>query len=407
MSVHMAFEARASMMISRKLHSSLQPALRRLLVVLLLVCVPAGHGRAFHAGGVGNCNGCHSMHSASPGSRQLLLNSDPSSICLNCHAGPGGPNSPSIFSPDGSARTPGGDFYWLTRSFSWLGGSSPGHDHGHNIVALDYNLLADPASAQAPGGSYPAARLGCTSCHDPHGGIAGGTRWGTQPVAESGSYGAEAGVGTVTGNYRLLGDSRYTPPGGAGFNADAPVARQSNVNRFEETDRSHVDYGAGMSEWCGNCHGGILAGSHQTGTAGFEHPAGDSANFAQGTADMYNRYLRTGDLTGTAATAYLQFVPFERGTTTVQLLDPNSTQGPDANANVMCLTCHRAHASAFPAAGRWDFTAVLLTESHPTLGDAGATANDVYNSYYGRDISSEFGSAQGQFCEKCHGGTPQ
>jgi len=87
----------------------------------------------------------------------------------------------------------------------------------------------------------------------------------------------------------------------------------------------------------------------------------------------------------------------------MQLLDPNSTQGPDVNSNVMCLSCHRAHASAFPNSGRWDFTATLLVDSHPAVGDVGATTIDVYNSYYGRDIASEFGAGQGQFCEKCHG----
>jgi hypothetical protein len=44
-----------------------------------------------------------------------------------------------------------------------------------------------------------------------------------------------------------------------------------------------------------------------------------------------------------------------------------------------------------------------LVDSHPAIGDIGATANDVYNSYYGRDIAMEFGAGQGQFCGKCHG----
>ena len=117
----------------------------------------------------------------------------------------------------------------------------------------------------------------------------------------------------------------------------------------------------------------------------------------------YNSYLRTGDFSGTAANAYLQFIPFERGTSNADLLDPNSRQGPNANSNVMCLTCHRAHASAFDNSGRWDFKASLLSQSHPANGDAGVTPTDVQYSYYGRDISSEFGSGQGQFCEKCHG----
>ena len=374
------------------------------VAALMMVGLFPARGQAFHSGGVGKCDGCHSMHGAKAGSQQLLLSSDPSSICLNCHAGSGGPNSPSVFSPDGSALTPGGDFYWLTRSFSWLDGDSPGNNHGHNIVAFDYNLLADPVLNQAPGGSFPAARLGCTSCHDPHGGVDGGTRWGTLPVSGSGSYGEDPGMGTVNGNYRLLGDSRYQPPGGPTFNADAPIARQSRVNMFGESDTSHVDYGSGMSEWCGNCHGAILDASHQTGSNTFQHPSGNGALFEQENADLYNAYLRTGDLTGTAAIAYLQFVPFERGTDNLQLLDPNSTLGPDANANLMCLSCHRAHASAFPDAGRWDFTADLLANSHPAGGDLGASANDVYYSYYGRDIATEFGAGQGRFCEKCHGG---
>lgn len=120
---------------------------------------------------------------------------------------------------------------------------------------------------------------------------------------------------------------------------------------------------------------------------------------------MYDIYLRSGDLSGVSATAYLQFVPFERGTSTMQLLDPNSTQGPDLNSNVMCLSCHRAHASAFPNSGRWDFTASKLVDSHPAFGDVGASPTDPYYSYYGRDIAAEFGSGQGQFCEKCHGTT--
>ncbi|MBN2790947.1 MAG: hypothetical protein JXQ81_00420 [Desulfuromonadales bacterium] len=155
------------------------------LLLFFAISLPAP-AQSFHSGGVGQCSGCHSMHSANPISQQLLLSSDPSSICLNCHAGLGGPNSPSVFSPDGSALTPGGDFYWLTRDFSWLDGSSPGNTHGHNFVARDYNLLPDPSLLQAPGGTYLASNLGCTSCHDPHG-RAGSLLAGAQPITGSGS----------------------------------------------------------------------------------------------------------------------------------------------------------------------------------------------------------------------------
>lgn len=372
---------------------------------LLVLKAPSAISQSFHSGGTGNCGGCHLMHSGQTGSQWLLQKSDASSICLNCHSGLGGANSPSVFSPNGSALTPGGDFYWLTKNFSWLDGQSPGNEHGHNIVALDYNLLPDPVLFQAPGGTYPAARLGCTSCHDPHGQVRGGTPLGGQQISGSGSYGDQGAPGAIVGNYRLLGDSFYsggTTAPGYSFTYGAPIARQSAVNKFGESDNSHVDYGSGMSEWCGNCHSGVLNTRHET-AGGFEHPAGNSEKLESDIINNYNTYLRTGDFSGTAANAYLQFVPFERGVSNSELLDPNSSQGPNANSNVMCLTCHRAHASAFDNIGRWDFKAALLSQSHPAVGDAGVTPTDVYYSYYGRDIASEFGSGQQQFCEKCHG----
>lgn len=386
-------------MISRTLYGKLLPVAGLLcLTVLLAILVSSAHSQSFHSGGVGSCSGCHAMHDGTPTTDQpLLLQADASSICLNCHAGPGGSSSIHVMSPDGSALTPGGDFYWLTRSFSWLDGSSPGYDHGHNIIAVDYNLHVDPVLNQSPGGNYPAAKLSCVSCHDPHGQVSGGTAGGQPAVSQSGSYGIDGG------NYRLLGDAGYQPPGGSSFVNDAPVARQSESEPYGESIASHVDYGAGMSAWCGNCHSSIVASRHLS--------VGSSSNFRHSTdrtlgnrfISMYNAYVNSGDLSGSVTNSYLQFLPFERGATILQQLDPNSLQGMDSNSRLTCLSCHRAHASAFSNAGRWDFTASVLVDSHPAIGDAGVTGSDVHYSYYGRDISTEFGANQGQFCEKCHG----
>jgi cytochrome c553 len=176
------------------------------------------------------------------------------------------------------------------------------------------------------------------------------------------------------------------------------VARQNIIGRYAESDISHVDYGSGMSEWCGNCHASYLNADHSQ----FEHPAGVNEQLESDMIVNYNTYIRTGDFSGDASTAFLQFVPFERGISDPLLLDPNSTFGPDSNSTVMCLTCHRAHATAFRASGRWDHDAVLLADSHPAPGDTGVAGNDVLYSYYGRDIVTEFGSGQRAFCEKCH-----
>lgn len=381
-----------------------------LLFLLFAGLVNARVAHSFHDGGVGSCDNCHSMHGAKVDVAALLVASDPSSVCLNCHAGPGGADNPSVNSPDGSAMTPGGDFYWLTKPFAWSGGSSSADSHGHNVIALDFNLGQDPRLV-SPGGTYRSEYLGCTSCHDPHGKAAGGTKSGALPVSVSGSYGELPADSTRQGNYRLLGDSHYEGGSAAQpfqFSHDAPVARQNIVNRFGESDGSHVDYGTGMSEWCGNCHESILSDNH-SGAGDLVHPIGSTGTLSNESVSMYNSYINTGDLvanspgTGDIATAYLQFVPFERETSDQQLLDPASKEGPNTNSKIMCLTCHRAHASAFRSIGRWDFDAVLLADSHPGPGDVGVSGNDVQYSYYGRNISNEFGSGQGPFCEKCHG----
>jgi hypothetical protein len=283
---------------------------------------------AFHTGGAGACGGCHINHASGGAGLKLLFATDPGSVCLTCHAGPGGTSLPSVFSFDGSALTPGGDFYWLNKTFSWVGGTSPGQRHGHNVIAFDFGLIADPDFLTAPGGSYPAAQLTCISCHDPHGRSQDGTANGGLPVSASGSYGQTVTPMTSTGSYRMLGGVGYSFAGYT-FSTDAPVARQNSVRPFGENDASHVDYGAGMSEWCSNCHPGIFSGDHNAGGP-FTHPSGSASLLTAEMAATYNSYINSSDSSGTIDTAYLQFVPFERGTTDVTLLDPTSSREASA-----------------------------------------------------------------------------
>lgn len=378
------------------------------LTLALLVALP-GSGRAFHEGGVGYCEGCHVLHapaSATPGedrsddSRSFLIRgADASSTCLGCHAQRS--TSYNVLSDDGSSYTPGGDFYWLEKTFTWDDAGprrSAGERHGHNVVAADYGLRQDGVLAVAPGGAYPATALACTSCHDPH----GRTRspvLPARPIGISGSYGEPAPTGTAVGTYRLLAGTGYGSAAGGGFSAAAPVAVAPSPDG-KETDANHAAYGWGMSEWCGNCHAGLLNG--ESSAAGRKHPAGAGALLGAAGAANYNAYVKTGDLSGTRGTSYLALVPFERGVQNASSLDPAATEGPDEGANVMCLTCHRAHASAFEHGGRWDLGATILADSHPRTGDGGAAAQDVRNSYYGRDVASRFGPYQRSLCAKCH-----
>jgi hypothetical protein len=431
---------------------------------------------AFHAGGVADCDGCHTMHNsmenkavavhpgnegdivgvtnADPGTSTqfqgknfLLQGSDTSSTCLNCHAGSAIGSFTVLTYPlpttVGSApvqRTPGGDFGWLAKTFSGNRGATvAGERHGHNIVAADFGLIADGAQATAPGGNYPASNLSCASCHDPHSrariqdtatGVVTEAKLGSNvlPIYTSGSYGA-ASIATTgaTGVYRLLGSATYTQmslPGMTAFTANAPVAvAPSGYNQSEAVTEVRVAYGSGMSEWCANCHASIHNGNVNAANTALIHPAGNTALLAAtannlngdaaGTSigAIYNAYVASGNLTGVVATSYTSLVPFERGTAviaTLKALASNtntaaSSVGPSGTTeNVMCLSCHRAHASGFASMARWDNGSQFTTQAGAyNFASTGQTATEYQAAMYDRD-PAKFATYQRSLCNKCH-----
>jgi hypothetical protein len=384
--------------------------LHKLTLVALLVFVPVGVASAFHGGGVAHCDGCHSMHNSADNpisgtaNSLLLKGSDPSSTCLNCHNGSG---SYHINSTDGSNVTQGGDYFWMTLTYNVvIRGNTTAFEadnHGHNIVAADYGFLADqnPNNSTAPGGTFPAASLFCTSCHDAHGQVNGGTGNMQPPISASGSYGsAEPTDGTVLGNYRILGSSTYQPldefgdPVGSAFSAASPIAASSGFG--PPGFGASVDYGSGMAEWCANCHPDYINDSQK-------HPSGNGEHL-NGEASNYNSYVATGDFTGVIATAFDGLVPFERGVTTGGWdLNPTSTVGADSASNVMCLTCHRAHASANANAGKWDFEVEFLAHSHALESpDVPVGAAVYYDDGVVIDVATKYGQFQRSLCNKCH-----
>ena len=230
-----------------------------------------------------------------------------------------------------------------------------GETAGHSIVSPALGLAADSRWSRAPGGTFPSAALGCTSCHDPHGNRSFRMLNGTGPV--------QGGAGAFV----------YPAPTAIGL----PTTDQAAV----ESRTSHSAYVAGMTRWCANCHGYY----HDSRTAGFTHPVDEILD--TGVRRRYDRY--DGDarpLLGDAATSYLPEVPFEAtGAAT------NSTAGPGTGGRLHCLTCHRAHASSAPASGRWDFGV------HELADDGLASGSWPLPNPY-----PDMG--QGQLCRKCHGG---
>ncbi len=288
------------------------------------------------------------------GNAWLLVDASPSDVCLSCHS-----HLDQTLGIDPLAPPPlkgAGNFVFLMEDNlnDGHGGAAnpiPGDAAGHNLHAPGHGLAADGTLSSAPGGTFPSSVMGCTSCHDPHG----------------------------SNDFRFLyGSGRQIQGGVAYFTEPAPIAEGLSLFFGSESQSAHTAYRGGMSAWCGNCHGDFHRGN-----AHLLHPA----NRALGgrVATTYNLYNGTSDQTGAiAATAYLAEVPFEDPANTV-----SSTAGPSPSSRISCITCHRAHATSAPDAGRWDFNVSLLHE------DGAEPGSYAIPDPYG-DVN------QRSLCNKCH-----
>lgn len=418
----------------------------------------ATYPNGFHNGGTGNCDGCHARRAQpafkntsssatgsstadlpSPeGQRSMLNGSDPSSTCLLCHSATAGQKQASGFLIASSREslvaggvppsqlTPAGDFGWLLKSYKWSSKGtgandefSPGDSHGHNIVAQDYGFKADIFNAEAPGGTYPSDKLSCTSCHDPHGNYRrsanGNISLNGVPIKSSGSYStsADPDSASTVGTYRLLAGAGYQPvalTGDFAFEADPPAAISPlEYNRAETTNDTRVAYGKGMTEWCRNCH----VTTHKN-----SHPMGSTGKLTAEVIRIYNRYLTSGNIAGSKENSYNSLVPYEMGTDDYAVLKTTANSngsirnGPKSGATVMCLTCHRAHASGWDHMTRWNERNSLIVNEGVFVGTDSKSATSIIaaqgrlsaetaKAYYERK-SNSFGSYQRSMCSKCH-----
>lgn len=318
----------------------------------------------------GRCDDCHTMHNSQEGTvvaagtvygdgAYVALTNN---TCVGCHSSSessttyllGEATVPVVNYTGGGAPSDylaGGNFYWVKQ-----GNAGADDTKGHNVFLNegDGNLL------QAPG--QPPS-CGNDACHEnlstPYGGSfedlngtygCEGCHLHVAHHADDGNPGEYKLVDTAAqGWYRFVSahPSFVGTPSGVAGGEDPDWQATNSSSDHNEYLGYEVTGGYGFSDiaantmtaFCTGCHGLFHSDQGSTGVW-VRHPS-DAALPAGEYADY---------------TIYNPMAPVARNAIPVA---PSATAFGDATgAMVMCLSCHRPHASPYPDILRWDYTAM-------------------------------------------------
>jgi hypothetical protein len=329
----------------------------------------------------GNCNYCHTMHNSQNGqpmaksyaSGGLVDNPRPNEAlllndCIGCHFNLGTTTIDSHGTPivlntsaPGSPLA-GGNFYHVADG---LGGT---YNTGHNVKGIS-------AQENSPMDIPPGFLSGVTL---PNGGTGPGS-W-SQQLTCAGTYGCH-GNRTITDEIRAVFGGHH---GNINTNSSSPADAVYNSYRFlfgikgaEDNDweqtvgtNDHNGYQGDslygidntISYLCGECHGNFHANTNLGGTGN----VGDSTPWLRHPTDFAFSGVRDGSYAGSEYSQYNT-----PNTNIYNIVAPVAETNPTTNNStvssgsiVMCLSCHRAHASPFYfKMMRWDYKSSTLSEA--------------------------------------------
>jgi len=219
------------------------------------------------------CSDCHTQHNSENGmpmrtdnnptpAPQLLRRGTALELCLSCHDGAKA-EAPDVVAPVGYVSDCAGGAFAST----------------NGVATAKSHHLNNATPEIPPGGSVPMI-LTCTTCHDPHG----------------------------NDNYRNL----RPDPSKSGLTPITVLAVQTNrangSNPAQVYVPSNIIYKAGVSKWCGQCHG---APTHHS----VDKPIVDYGIWASTTLPR------------------------------VPVLSTIDNTIPSTDDQVICISCHKAHGS--------------------------------------------------------------
>lgn len=350
--------------------------------VIILLAVPM----AAQARVTGRCDNCHTMHASQNGTLVRLGNADVSGQgaltmctechnerranllkldCMGCHAEnpAAGVNLSSLGAPQvahSGADLAAGNFIYMAFDDSY------GHAvHGFGALHQrdgflqnnppGYNANYDPSTVKFQDlGGLPNISLMCSGsngCHgnrdDNNGGALTGAHHANDAMLKFGASFDEAAQGATVGtSYRFLRGVRGAEAADW-MNTDANNHNEYKggndaLSRDQQLTWAEVDT---ISELCSECHGDF----HKGGPTGV---GGGSGAWVRHPTDVI--LPNSGEYA--AYTTYDVQAPVARPASrlTAGLAGPLSDVQPGTDI-VMCLSCHKAHASQYPDALRWDY----------------------------------------------------
>lgn len=341
--------------------------------VLFVLC-SLFYALSLHAKVTGDCNNCHTMHNSQCGqpmakeysstSKGLVQDSTPNPVllindCIGCHFNTGASTTDKLGTPIVlNANRPtkplaGDNFYYVADG---LGAT---YNNGHNVRGIS---TQESSPMNTPPGFKPNVTL-------PNGGTGPGS-W-TQQLTCAGTYGCH-GDRSKTDEIRAIYGGHH-----GNINIDLTSSANAVFNSYRflfgikgaedgdwEWTTSSTDhngyqgdsvYGSvnTISYFCGECHGNYHANNNLGGTIN----VGDSTPWLRHPTDFAFSRVRDGNYAGS------EYAQYNTPNTNVY-----STLAPVAETNpsisnktvgsgsiVMCLSCHRAHASPHFKMMRWDY----------------------------------------------------
>jgi hypothetical protein len=347
------------------------------VMLLLLMSSPSG----LFAAVTGVCSNCHNMHNSQDGtleskggSREFLLNTQTGTDCWGCHAvGTGNNIDPLTGAPQirhtNISDLAGGNFAYVTGDKAGVNGNSV--TRGHNVIdtgVIDNNFSA---GTYPPGDEFFQSGEGLTNnrftcagkfgCHgdrtasDELSAIAG-AHHESDSVLKFGSIDESSQGSSVGTSYRFLSGVK----GGEDSDWQATESKNDH-NEYKGADGGTESTaispgGSTMSGFCAECHGNFHGDASDVGGGGSpwkRHPADVSL---PGAGTEYDQY-----------TSYNLQVPVAR---TVIQNSPGSEVNPGGTSDdiVMCLSCHRAHASPYKDILRWDYSSMIAGTNGNSAG---------------------------------------